>query len=628
MTATIRRVKHAHSQFQEITLAAGDEVAIDFRGLPDNVSASPNRERGIRVRTEAATGIAVSASVSLGDALRIEDSTVVAAWATATKFWTARGLTAYDGAAAQYLRHVPSDDVRRISAYDDKTGEMDLTEGFRRIIAPTAVSTSANLITVAAADLALVSTGDAIDVSATGGIGGLTAGTTYYAIKVTGGSAGLKLATTAANAAAGTAVSLTAEGAPADARLDLDITVSNGDKLKLHPAQDPPEPISAAAGGTAGRLRLSASAQGQVHAHTDLGIRIGSVDEVRRVESVSVDYTAAGETATGFSYSSTLKTFTAPAEGEAWRVIEPVGVVVVTDSGGFVNFPEGSAWEVELGGVRSFKLLQNETPVTLDGGSVAASAVDVATDSFTSSSADFGKLKTGDRVHIQGTGGYTGISNDAYYYLIKNGTTGKFASSRANAEAGTALPISGSGTPGNLRFNTGNAADIVLSHATGQPAYVLTEPFSAAPADGAAVSLVSGTGIGLTSAIVETQTQATTTVVPLRDFASGLSAAHDVEIDGQLRALAADGANAAAKTVTLATALSAAPEPGDPVEFGLRTSAFNEIGGLTLDAGTGTAEASIEYPVAGLKFAATGTGALRATVEIIGTWIPEAKIRS
>ena len=628
MTAQITRTSAAHGDFTTITLQPNDDVVIHFTGNAERKSASPNQERGVHVRVDAHASVGVNGSHGLGDSLAIDDEDRVAAWATSTAFWVNGSLDPWNsiGSRHQYLRHIPSDDVRRVSAFDASAGKVTLSEAFRRIITPLSVSTSANQLLLAQADVDLISTGDAITVDAAGGVGGLTAGTTYYAIKVTTGSVGIKLATSAANASAGTAISLTSEGTAADVRIDLPLTVEDTQALRLH-GEDPAHSFTIRAASTAKQIRLSAGADRVVGQHWDLEVRIGSVDEVRRVESVDTVYHAQGRTFTGLAYNSGSRAFTAASAGD-YRGIEGVGVLVVLNNGGYTNLNVGDAFDVEdpQGASRTFKLQDGGADITLTSGSISASAVSVANDTITVASADAAKLAnlaTGTRMVTANNGGFGGIGNDgSAHYLIKTDTATvfKLATSKANAEAGTAVSITGTGTATNVRFTTGTVGDMVLSQAEHSFGYTLTEPFSAAPAEGAAVHVVAGESLGQVTARVETATAATTTIIPLVDYNAKLSNDHDLLIGGQLRDIAS--VDATAKTVTLTTALSAAPVPGELVGFGHTTSEFISNAAITVASGGTAKEVTLDYPVSGLRFTGTGSTTNRAKVRLSGAWIP------
>lgn len=633
MTAQITRTSSAHGDFTTITLQPNDDVVINFTGNAERKSATPNQEHGVHVRVDAHASVGVNGSHALGDSLAVDEEDRVAAWATSTAFWVNGSLSPWSGIGTRhaYLRHIPSDDVRRVNAFDVPAGKVTLAEAFRRIITPLSVSTSANQLLLAQADVDLISTGDAITVDATGGVGGLTAGTTYYAIKVTTGSVGIKLATSAANASAGTAISLTSEGTAADVRIDLPLTVEDGQALRLH-GEDPGHSFTIQAQSTAKQIRLDGGADRVVGAHWDLEIAIGSVNEVRRVEAVDTVYHAQGRSFTGLSYNAAERRFTAASAGD-YRGIEGVGVLVVLDNGGYTNLNVGDAFDVEdpLGNARSFKLQDGGSDIALTAATIRASSVSVANDTITVNSADaaaLANLATGARMTTANNGGFGGIGNDgAAHYLIKTDTANviKLATSRANAEAGTAVDITGTGTGSNVRFTTGNAGDMVLSQAAHSFGYTLTEPFSAAPAEGAAVHVVGGDSLGQVTAKVETATAATTTIIPLVSYDSKISAAHDLLIGGALRDIAS--VDATAKTVTLSNALAAAPVPGELVGFGHTTTEFISNAAITVASGGAAKEITIEHPISALRFTGTGSGTNRATVRVAGVWIPAPQER-
>ena len=633
MTAEITTTESRYGQFTEITLQPDDDVVIRFGAEGSNRAASPNGERGVRVRLDAVAAVGVNGSIALGDALAIDESDVVATWATATAFWLENPLPGYGADSNHYyMRHVATDDVRRIGAYDADLNGVTLTEAFRKILTPAAVNASTDIMTLRPTDWQLLATGDRIQVDALGGFGGLTVGTDYYVIKTTGGATGIKLATSAANAAAGTAIDITGSGTAADVRLDLPVVVENEDAVRLHGEMLIPGGLEIEAGTTASRLHLNDGAQDHIGAHFDLEIRIGTTDEVRRVSEVVDRRIASGQTVSGFSYNAASKEFTA-ANGNDYRTIETQFALVVADNGGYADLDVGDAFEVSglAPAARRFKLLDGGNALTLTTTVLNVSAVTVADDSFTIATGDAAKLanlKTGAAIECVAAGGFGGISSEGDYFLIRTATATvfKLASSRANAEAGTAIDITGSGTPSGVRFNSGTPGDIVFSQSRVSFAFELTEAFSSVPATGATVRVVSGVDQGDGRVSVQSATAATTTVIPLVTYDSRISNDHDVEIDGVLRDVA--DASATAKTITLTTALPAAPKPGDVVEFGHRTSAFFAASALTVAAGaTNVAEATVDYPVSGLRFVGTGTGTTRATVRLAGVWLPTAKER-
>ena len=628
MTATITRTRSQTAEFIEIELAPNDTVILDFTGNPPRRAPSPNQERGVRVRLDAATGTGITGSVAMGDALAIDKVDHVAAWATTTVFSVNDHMPQFDADTHHhYLRHEASDDVRRVSAYDEQRDRFTITEPFRHIAIPTAVVHTSDLIVVPAITLDLIETGDQIIVDATGGVGGLTAGTTYYAIKVTTGAAGIKLAATAANAAAGTAVDLTSNGTPADVRLDHPIAIENGAALKLHGEALLAGGVEIAGGTTAGTLRLNESAWGHIHAGWDLEVMIGTTPQVRRVLRVDDIHLATGQTVSGFSYNAGTKEFTSPS-ANAYRTVETQYALVVENNGGYPDLSVGDWFAVTnlAGGTRRFKL----AGLTLAAATLNLSAVSAASDEFTIAAADAAKLAnlaTGTEVRCVAAGGFGGITSEGTYHLIRTSspTVFKLADSVANAEAGTAIDITGSGTASGVRFSTGTPGDIVFSQSRTGYEFPLTEPFTAVPADGAEVHVASGQSQGETTAKVETATAATTTVIPLVEYESKLSADHDVLIDGDLRDVAS--VDATAKTVTLSNALSEAPKPGDAVDFGHRSAAFEADADITVAAGTATAAHTLDFAMSALRFAGTGTGSNRAKVRLAATWLPDPKER-
>ena len=639
MAATVNRVTHQYSDFAEITLAGGDEVVVDFRFEGASKSPSPNLERGIRVSVQgAASGTGVTGQVSLGDSVYIEDRTQIAAWATSTQFWATETSGSHPRRSAAtddriYLRHDASGDVRAVTTLEDadRVGvKAVISEAFRKILAPLSVHDSQSLA-LEGDDFALVSTGDAVTVDATGGYTGITAGSTYYIIKSSGGSTYVKLATSAANAAAGTALTLSGTGTATDIRLDLPITVANGAAVSVSPERSLQSDLTVASGSTASRLRLNGPAF-EVKEGYDLNVDVSSVSQVRRVATVGYEFGQSGETFEGFAYNSGDKTFTAASDGD-YRGIEGSDRVIVSNAGGFKGVTAGASYDVANpeGAGATFQLADPANSgaiVALTAIDLNVSAVDVTANTFTASvAADYDALATGDRVSLTNNGGYEGINAANDYFLIKTSTDNvfKLATSRANAIAGTAINFSGSGTPANLDFETGTIGDLRISQTTRREYFDLTEPFTAAPTADADVHVVDGSHIAELAAVVETTTAATTTVLPLKVYDSTISGDHDVHFEGALRDLAS--VDAAAKTVTLTTALSEAPQAGELISFEHRTTAFSNESDITA-AANASAAATIDYPIAALRFIGTGTGNQTATIRLAATYLPEIRERT
>ena len=640
MAVTVSRAEHRYGEFAEITLGASDDVVIDFRYDSASRAPSPNGERGIRLSVSAASsGAGVTGQISLGDALAIDDSTQIAAWATATQFWATEASGNHprrstgDTGHRIYMRHGPSGDLRAITTLEDapRVGvKAVLAEGFRKIIAPLSLADSTELA-LSPEDFALLSTGDALTVDATGGYTGLTAGTTYYAIKGTGGSTFIELATSAANAAAGTAVTISGSGSATAIRLDRPLTVSDGDALSVQPEHPQSDEITVAATSTASRLRLAGNSE-IIAEGWDLNIDIGGVSQVRRVAEIDYEFAASGETFSGFAYNSGDQEFTAADAGD-FRGIEGEDRVIVSDAGGFKGVTEGASYDPAHldGNSRTFQLAQNGTAISLSAITLAISAASTTDNTFTTSNAtDYALLKTGDRLDFSNNGGYEGINVSSDYFLIKTSTANvfKIATSKANAVAGTAAAFSGSGTPANVAVTTGTIADFRITQTRRSKYYDLDEAFTAAPTAGSRVRPVDGLHIAELSAVVETTTAATTTILPLKDFNSSISASHDVDIDNELRKIASNGVNATAKTVTLATALDDAPEAGDLVTFGHRQKAFEDAAEITVAAGGTKKLATIDYPIAAIRFAGSGSGTNTSTVRIAACYIPSIRERT
>lgn len=632
MTVTTDAVSGRYNDYTEINMQPGDDVVLDFTHAGEAKQASPNGLTGVRVRVESAANVGLTGSVSLGDALEVSEVDHVAAWATDTLFWVRPELVTLSDVARSrlYARLSSIDDVRRVTSYGDD-GKVQLSESFRNTITPVTVDATGNAMALTSDDHDLVATGDEITVDATGGVGGLVAGTTYYAIKGTGTN--VQLASSAANAAAGTAVNLTSAGTPANVRLDHVVTVTNGATINFNGEEYVQNPVTVT-GGSAGRLRLNSGAVHLVFAGWDIECRIGTVDQVRRVASVGETHSATGQTVTGLSYSSGTKRFSTTNAND-YRTVETQSELVLLDNGGYTNLSVDDVYGVvdPLGSGSSWKLQQDGTDITLTGGTIGVQTVTVdPANVFAVKPADhaeYAQLATGTRMRCTNNGGFTGLVAGEDYFLIRTSANNAFqlATSRANALAGTAKAITGTGTATNVAFTTGRVGDMVWSQSETVPEYVLDEPFTAAPADGAAVHLVSGKSLGVTTCRVETATAATTNVVPLVTYDANIRDAHDVEIDNVLYDVAS--VNATAKTVTLTTALPSVPEPGTPVAFGHRTSAFHTVSGMTVAAGaSNVAELTLDYPFAALRFTATGSGTNAAKVKLAATYLPQVRVRT
>ena len=88
---------------------------------------------------------------------------------------------------------------------------------------------------------------------------------------------------------------------------------------------------------------------------------------------------------------------------------------------------------------------------------ITPSAVTISTDRLTVSSAEYAAFTEGDEIIVAQDGGYTGITKNIVYYVVKDDDTNygiALATTHANAIAATPtkLNISGTGTAGNIRL--------------------------------------------------------------------------------------------------------------------------------------------------------------------------------
>jgi len=285
------------------------------------------------------------------------------------------------------------------------------TRGSSNTIATSAVNTSNDTITITAHGF---TTGTSLlydDASGTV-LTGLTDNTTYYAIIVDEDT--IKLATSSGNATAGTAINLTGAGNNSQTLATALNTVT----------------ITDTAHGLVTGDQIVATFSG---AATDGTYTIANVKE----NTFDVTDAAAGIiTSTSLTYTHGIATFTKTAHGLA-----------TTDSV-IVDFKSGNAtdgWH-EIGTVPSADTLtlRQDVPTNI-GGTVATSAVNTSTETITLTAHNF---STGDEVHYSNGGGTTlaGLTDDTIYYCIKTDANNfKLATTKANADASTAIDLTGTG---------------------------------------------------------------------------------------------------------------------------------------------------------------------------------------
>ena len=138
MTITAFKTSTDASDYIKVNMGTGDEFVVDFTG---NVwgKASPNDLTGIRVRTEASSGIGVTTSFALGRQRNFENMRV-AATATTTVFYVQDAVPASNFVPGRrvYVRNETESDVRACT-YDAATRKVTITEAFDRIVLPTDV---------------------------------------------------------------------------------------------------------------------------------------------------------------------------------------------------------------------------------------------------------------------------------------------------------------------------------------------------------------------------------------------------------------------------------------------------------------------------------------------------------
>ena len=219
---------------------------------------------------------------------------------------------------------------------------------------------------------------------------------------------------------------------------------------------------------------------------------------------------------------------------------------------------------------------------------------------------------------VVNTGGYSGWSvGDFVQFWVTDGAT---RTGRIYKPDGTAINFDGNG----------NASNIQLRLTDHGYTYTLNSALSTAPGHDQTVLVVSGANWGGTHPVVQTSTAATTTVIPLVTIDSALADSHDVIIgdDGIVRDL--QSVSVSNKTITLATALSAAPAPGTDVRIAIPSGDFHNESALSIATGASpsTKTLHIEYPFTGLRFTAVG-GASNTfiTVEMSGVNLPDVQER-
>ena len=139
MAITAFKTDSEASEYVKVTMSQNDEFVLDFHGAHSWGKASPNELTGIRVRTEADTGIGLNVSYALGRQ-RIFESMQVAATATTSVFYVADAIPSsnFDSTRRLYCRNETENEVRAC-AYDPATRKVTITEPFGRIVLPTDV---------------------------------------------------------------------------------------------------------------------------------------------------------------------------------------------------------------------------------------------------------------------------------------------------------------------------------------------------------------------------------------------------------------------------------------------------------------------------------------------------------
>ena len=273
--------------------------------------------------------------------------------------------------------------------------------------------------------------------------------------------------------------------------------------------------------------------------------------------------------------------------------------------------------EIQLGTTRHARRVTTKTTTRVErpgSATYRASAVDTANNTITiGTDADYRTLESASTVYIAATGGYSGWSvGDILELRVTGGSTRKFT---VWTESGTQISFDGSGTPANVQMKLTDAVQ----------AFTLDRALPSVPPNDTNVYVVSGSNFNRTHALVETSTAATTTVIPITSgtWDTAVSSAHDVLIDNQHRDVSA--VNNTARTITLSTALSAIPNPGDFVHVGTLDTDYEELTAVKHSSGSAaTKEVTIDYPFSHLKFAAVGGASnTNCYVQVAGANIPD-----
>ena len=220
-------------------------------------------------------------------------------------------------------------------------------------------------------------------------------------------------------------------------------------------------------------------------------------------------------------------------------------------------------------------------------------------------------------LYVQADGGYGGISSgDVVFVQVVSGVD---RSIRLLNSQGQVITLTGSGNAANIQFRD---TQIITE-------FNIDRALPSAPAANSDVFIIDGKRFSNTHPVVESSTAATTTVIPITQatWNAAVSNSHDVVIDNQHRDVSA--VNNTARTITLSTALSAAPNPGDIVHVGTLDTDYEELTAIKHTSGNAaTKETTIDYPFSHLKFRTVGGGANTNTyVQVAGANLPDMKQR-
>ena len=277
-------------------------------------------------------------------------------------------------------------------------------------------------------------------------------------------------------------------------------------------------------------------------------------------------------------------------------------------------------WDLEflLGTNRVTRRVSSIGTTRIESGSTtfAPTAYNSATKEFTFTAGAFRQIQSSGPLICTNTGGFSGISvGQIVHHVEYQAPNLKF-----QTDAGADITLSGGGTIANMRFK----------ETTAVTEYTLDRALPSTPPADTDVYVISGANFSATHPLVETTTPATTTVIPITSgtWDSRLSANHDVVIDNQHRDVSA--VNNSARTITLNSALSAAPIPGDTVLAGTLASDYETLTTLSTPSGSSEVvkELTIDYPISAMKFAAVGGGSnTNVRVQIAASSIPEFQTR-